>query len=45
MANQPKIDIRTSPFIRKAPSVAEIMRHVVYALLPIAAYAVWAIWH
>jgi electron transport complex protein RnfD len=41
MANQPKIDIRTSPFIRKAPSVAEIMRHVVYALLPIAAYAVW----
>ncbi len=41
MANQPKIDIRTSPFIRKAPSVAEIMCHVVYALLPIAAYAVW----
>ena len=41
MANQPKIDIRTSPFIRKAPSVAEIMRHVVYALLPLAAYAIW----
>ncbi len=41
MANQPKIDIRTSPFIRKAPSVATIMRHVVYALLPLAAYAVW----
>lgn len=41
MANQPKIDIRTSPFIRKAPSVAQIMRHVVYALLPLAAYAVW----
>ncbi len=41
MANQPKIDIRTSPFIRKAPSVAEIMRHVVYALLPIATYAIW----
>lgn len=41
MDNQPKIDIRTSPFIRKAPSVAEIMRHVVYALLPLAAYAVW----
>lgn len=41
MANQPRIDIRTSPFIRKAPSVAEIMRNVVYALLPLAAYAVW----
>lgn len=41
MANQPRIDIRTSPFIRKAPSVSQIMRHVVYALLPIAAYAVW----
>ncbi|MCK5831700.1 MAG: RnfABCDGE type electron transport complex subunit D [Methylococcales bacterium] len=41
MENQPKIDIRTSPFIRKAPSVAEIMRNVVYALLPIACYAVW----
>ncbi len=41
MANQPKIDIRTSPYIRKAPTVAEIMRNVVYALLPIAAYAVY----
>ena len=41
MANEPKIDIRTSPFIRKAPSVAEIMRNVIYALLPLAAYAVW----
>lgn len=41
MAEQPKIDIRTSPFIRKAPSVAQIMRHVVYALLPLAAYSVW----
>ena len=41
MTNEPKIDIRTSPFIRKAPSIAQIMRHVVYALLPLAAYAVW----
>ena len=41
MANQPKIDIRTSPYIRKAPTVAEIMRNVVYALLPLAAYAVY----
>ena len=41
MDNQPKIDIRTSPFIRKAPSVAQIMRNVVYALVPLAAYAIW----
>ena len=41
MANQPKIDIRTSPYIRKAPTVAEIMRNVVYALLPLAAYATY----
>ncbi len=41
MANQPKIDIRTSPYIRKAPTVAEIMRHVVYALLPLAIYATY----
>jgi len=36
-----KIDIRTSPYIRQAPTVAEIMRHVVYALLPLAIYAVY----
>ena len=41
MANQPKIGIRTSPYIRKAPTVAEIMRNVVYALLPLAAYATY----
>lgn len=41
MANQPKIDIRTSPYIRKAATVAEIMRNVVYALLPLAAYATY----
>lgn len=41
MANQPKIDIRTSPYIRRAPTVAEIMRNVVYALIPLAAYAVY----
>lgn len=39
MANQPKLDIRTSPYIHRAPSVAQIMRNVVYALLPLAAYA------
>ncbi len=37
----PKIDIRTSPYIRKAPTVAQIMRNVVYALLPLAAFAVF----
>jgi len=36
-----KIDIRTSPYIRKAPTVAQIMCHVVYALLPLAAYAIY----
>lgn len=36
-----KIDIRTSPYIRKAPSVAQIMRNVVYALLPLVAYSVY----
>ncbi|NOQ16887.1 MAG: RnfABCDGE type electron transport complex subunit D [Methyloprofundus sp.] len=36
-----KIDIRTSPYIRKAPTVAQIMRNVVYALLPLVAYAVY----
>ncbi|KAF3977766.1 MAG: RnfABCDGE type electron transport complex subunit D [Methylococcales symbiont of Iophon sp. n. MRB-2018] len=41
MAIQPKIGIRTSPYIHKAPTVAEIMRNVVYALLPLAAYAVY----
>ncbi|NOR80983.1 MAG: RnfABCDGE type electron transport complex subunit D [Methyloprofundus sp.] len=36
-----KIDIRTSPFIRKAPTVAQIMRNVVYALLPLVVYSVY----
>ena len=36
-----KIDIRTSPYIRKAPTVAQIMRNVVYALLPLAIYSVY----
>ncbi len=38
----PRVEIRTSPHIRSAPSVDEIMRHVVYALIPICAYAVYA---
>jgi electron transport complex protein RnfD len=36
-----KIDIRTSPYIRKAPTVAQIMRNVVYALLPLVIYSVY----
>ncbi|WP_305906443.1 RnfABCDGE type electron transport complex subunit D [Methylomarinum sp. Ch1-1] len=36
-----KIDIRTSPYIRNAPTVPQIMRNVVYALLPIAAFSVY----
>ncbi len=35
----PKIDIRTSPYIRKAPTVPQIMRNVVYALLPVIAFS------
>ncbi len=37
----PKIDIRTSPYIRKAPTVPQIMRNVVYALMPIAGFSVY----
>ncbi len=36
-----KIDIRTSPYIRKAPTVAQIMRNVVYALIPLVIYSVY----
>ena len=36
-----KIEIRTSPHLRPAPGVDVIMRNVVYALLPIAAFAVY----
>jgi H+/Na+-translocating ferredoxin:NAD+ oxidoreductase subunit D len=37
----PKIDIRTSPYIRNAPTVAQIMWNVVYSLLPLAVYSVY----
>ena len=33
--------LRTSPHLRKAPPVDVIMRNVVYALLPVCAFAVW----
>lgn len=36
-----KIEVRTSPHLRPAPSVDVIMRNVVYALLPICVYAVY----
>ncbi len=35
----PKIDLRTSPYIRRAPSVAQIMRNVVYALIPLVIFS------
>lgn len=37
----PVIELRTSPHLHSARSVGMIMRNVVYALLPISAYAVW----
>ena len=37
----PKVELRTSPHLRSAPSVETIMRNVVYALLPICAFAVY----
>jgi electron transport complex protein RnfD len=35
----PKIDLRTSPYIRRAPSVPQIMRNVVYALIPLVIFS------
>lgn len=35
------VEIRTSPHLKSAESVQDIMRNVVYALLPIAAFAVY----
>jgi electron transport complex protein RnfD len=37
----PVIEVRTSPHVRHTPSVDQIMRNVVYALLPVAAFAVY----
>lgn len=37
----PKIELRTSPHIKSAPSVAQIMCNVVYALVPICGFAVY----
>ncbi len=35
------VEIRTSPHLKRAVSVEQIMRNVVLALLPICAFAVW----
>ncbi len=39
--SSPQVLLRTSPHLRKTPPVDEIMRNVVYALLPVCAFAVW----
>jgi electron transport complex protein RnfD len=41
MTASPIIQVRTSPHVHSPRSVDIIMRNVIYALLPIAAYAVW----
>ena len=41
MNKKPEIELRTSPHAHTSDDVVRIMRHVVYALLPISAYAVW----
>lgn len=41
-SNGPIVELRTSPHIHKAPSVDAIMRNVIYALIPVCAFAVYA---
>ncbi len=41
LEHNPHIRLRTSPHIRVPQSVDTIMRHVVYALLPVCAFAIW----
>ncbi|MCK4585777.1 MAG: RnfABCDGE type electron transport complex subunit D [Gammaproteobacteria bacterium] len=38
---QPIVEIRTSPHIHSSPTVAQIMRNVIYALVPLAVFAVY----
>lgn len=38
---KPIVEIRTSPHIHNSPTVPQIMRNVIYALLPLAAFAVY----
>lgn len=35
------VEIRTAPHLKRPQGVEQIMRNVVYALLPVAAFAVW----
>ena len=37
-----KIELRTSPHLKQAVTVEQIMRNVVYALLPVCAFSVYA---
>ena len=37
----PRIELSTSPHLHEGPSVAQIMRNVVWALLPICSFAVY----
>ena len=41
MAGPPRIEIRSSPHIHEPVSVDVIMRHVVYALVPVCVFAVY----
>jgi len=41
MRKRPTIELRTSPHAHAGDDVVRIMRNVVYALLPICAFAVW----
>ncbi|MDJ0872901.1 MAG: RnfABCDGE type electron transport complex subunit D [Gammaproteobacteria bacterium] len=42
MSDGPLVEIRTSPHVRQTPSVDQIMRNVVYALVPVCVFSVWA---
>lgn len=39
--HHPVVEIRTSPHIHSSPTVPQIMRNVIYALLPLVAFAVY----
>lgn len=38
---KPVVEIRTSPHIHSSPTVPQIMRNVIYALLPLAGFAIY----
>ncbi|MBA1444254.1 MAG: RnfABCDGE type electron transport complex subunit D [Chromatiales bacterium] len=41
MKTKPQIELRTTPHSHAAGDVVKIMRNVIYALLPIAGFAIW----